>query len=65
MDVWIIEQNYGYGEWKPVLCEGEIMGHLNFYTAHRMKREMVDVFWDLSKAEEKENFRIKKYSPKE
>lgn len=65
MNVWIIEQNYGNGDWRPMVTEsGEIEGSTNFYEAHRIKRELVDCWWDISKAEEKRNFRVRQYAPK-
>lgn len=61
--VWIVEQNYGHNDWRPMRTEsGEIVGSDNFYTAHQIMREEVDTWWDLSIAEAKRNFRVSKYS---
>ncbi len=63
MAIWIIEQNYGPGDWRPVDTCGssELEAYSNFYDAHAAKREMVAMWWDISKADEKRNFRITKY----
>ena len=60
---WVIEQNMGYGEWSPMVCEGEVVAHINYYGAHKLKRQLVDTWWCLNRREEKENFRIREYKP--
>jgi len=65
MKIWVVEQNMGHGRWEPMVCEGEIVAHVNYYGAHRLKRDIVETWWDLeSKRDERENFRVREYAPK-
>jgi len=62
MKLWVVEQNVGHEKWSPIMGNDyDVVACKSFKDAHAEKRDLVDCWWDISKAEEKRNFRVVKY----